>query len=341
MPEHLICYDLYRAMLEEAIAVYTDPNKARQWARAQQIDTLREVLADDPTHFEKQTQPPPGLLYLLRQLKQCHPYILAQPVVTVGMEMVRKAGTKALPIEPFLSLPLWIEFDQMAVGDEETHFVAVFLYRDPFDEEVRCDWLEKQMQRIKTSLFKPDGQWEYEQMGTCERNTCTVAHYTVEGRLFRLREQDKAVAHACTCWQGGFLWSQMIRVLNFFLLHRKEPVSCEELVRTVPVPYAHPTTRREKEANSAASRASRPNLRVISLSAPVSLSQREASTQREAEKKRERETISLEKISVEGHWRVLIPGEGKPWKALQIIPIESYQRSQSPAEERTRFHVEW
>lgn len=139
----------------------------------------------------------------------------------------------------------------------------------------------------------------------------------------------------CMCSIAGYTWAQLVNVLNHILQHRKEPLIEQMTERELSVPYQKPKTRKEKVANSETRRKSRANIITISLSAPVKVSQQTRSGGKSGER-----DITMEKMSVEGYWKVLIPGEGKPWKSLQILRVASYERRQRPAESRERYHVE-
>ena len=330
-------YDVYAEMLQETIEIFRDPDRQRAIARAQEIDSLREMVGMDPAYLYRVREPPEALLMMAAMHRKCRPYVLSAPVARLAMEMVDKAGTHVLPTEPFLSIPLWFEFEETAIGSEEEQFNQFFFYPD-FDDPpgVRCDMISPGEQRVKTLVFPERGGWEYEQNGACTSSTCIYAPHTEEGVPFRVREQDHM--GDCQCWGAAAPMAQLVRACNYLLKHRREPLAEEIYVREVPRPYAEPSTRREKEANSRAARASRPNIRTISLSSPVSTTRRASSRGDALPGERQ---LSLEKISVEGHWRVLIPGEGLPWKTFQIVPVESYQRSTGPGEgPRTRYYVE-
>ena len=176
----------------------------------------------------------------------------------------------------------------------------------------------------------------YEQTGACSSTECSLARYTKEREDYVVRASD--MQYGCTCANAGFLWAQLVNVVNHLLQHRKEPMVEQVTEREVAAPYPSPRTRKEKVANSEARRKSRANITILSLSAPVQVSQR--SQVRSGNSTKNSIEMVEEKISVESHWRVLIPGTGKPWKSLQIIPIASYERRQQPAEARDRYRVE-
>lgn len=333
--EIITFYDLYARMARETLDILKDPDKQRAIARAQGIDALRDMLEIDPDFLYKNSDDS-GMQFILGQLKRCKPYILSEPVVQMLLDMSEKAGSQPIAFEPFLRLPLWIEFENSAVGDNTTSFVACFVYPDiaARSDKVRCDLLTPDMQQTKTVLFSPVGAWEYEQMGACESTTCEIARYTREGDIFRLRESDDC-GPECLCQRAGYTWAQLIKGCNHLLKHRKEPLAESLIEREISTPHAgQRLTRKEKEENSAARKRSQPNIIKISLSAPVRVSQRSSGAAHG-----EQSEIEMKKIVIEAHWRLLIPGEGKPWKRLQILQIESYERHQKPGAP-TIYHVE-
>lgn len=325
----MICFfDLYIALYNETIDILRDPDLQRLLARAQGIDSLRELLEVAPGSLYRLRDIPYEMRYLGQQLKKVRPYVLALPVVQLVLDIASQQ--RVVPYAPFLSLPAWIELDGASVGDEETQFVAILAMQDPERPELtQIQLLTPNMQQTKRIFLYPEGRWEYEQTGTCVSKNCPVASYTREGEPYRMKTSDVRGWPDCTCAQAGLVWMNLINTINQLLLHRKQPVEAEMLEREVPQPYAAPRTRREKEANTDARRRSRPNIVNISLSAPVRIVARRSGSGTAEHAQLEWEE---DKISVEAHYRVLIPGEGKPWKALKIVPISSYERRQKPGQ---------
>lgn len=336
-------YDLYAVIMQETIDIFTDPNRQRAIARSQQIDSLRETLEIDPNFLYRVREVPPALKQVQQSLKQCNPFILSVEVCQLVLDVMEKSGTSPLPYEPFLKVPLWVEFGGATIGDDATQFSALFLHPDPHQPGMlQCDLLTPTMQQTKSLYFSAkDGAWELEQKGACESKTCEVARYTIEGQPFRIRDIDKEYCGDCACHEGGFTWAQLVKAVNHLLKFHGKPMLEQITERRVPVPHAStgkPLTRKQKEENSQASKRSRPNVVVISLSAPVVVKQRQKGSTPQASSplsiEEEKETIS-----VQAHYKVLVPGQGKPWKTLQIVQVENYTRQQKAASQRTRYHV--
>ena len=244
------------------------------------------------------------------------------------LDMSNRSGDTAVSYEPFPSLPFWVEFEGVAVGDDTIQFVAIWAIRDPDEPtSARVQLLCADMQQSKELFFDlTTGNWEYEQMGQCSSKSCPVARRTREGVLYRLTEADSLtwMNHGCNCAVGGNTWSQLVNIVNHVLKHRKEPLQERITERVIPVPYQSPKTRKEKVANSEARRNSRANIVTISLSSPVRVSQDQRKAPTTTEKAEDSLTLVMEKVEVEGYYKILMPGKGKPWKRLQIIPIAGY-----------------
>lgn len=329
-------YDLYSMLLQETADIFRDPDKQRAIARAQHVDSLREMLQVDPEFLYKKREVPGGITFTLQQLRRCTPYLLTVDVARLALDIAEKAGERLLPYEPFLKVPLWIEFEGAMIGDDAIQFSSLFIrpdYHNP--NTLQCDLLEPSMQRVKSLFFSPSGTWEYEQLGTCESTICETARYTVEDLPYRIREQDRC--SDCICHQGGSTWTQLVRAINLLLRHRGTPLLEQINERQVAVPHAEQKlTRKQKEENSSARKKSRPNIVTISLSAPVAVSGRAPSATEETRVLIEESP--REEIPVAAHFKCLVPSEGKPWKSLHIVHVESYTRKQKCVQ-TTRYRV--
>lgn len=330
-------YDIYVEMLQEMVDILKHPQSRDAYERAMQIDAMRESLEQDPDYLANIQQVSPLLLDMVSAIRKAGVYILSQDVARLALDICEKAGDTPLPYEPFLKIPLWVELEQATIGDENYQFAAMSVYR--LANELRCDLLSPDMQRVKTLLFSETGEWEYEQQGSCISKECSVAPYTLEGEPYRIRQQDHKYGTQCICWQAGQTWAQIVRAINHLLKNRKQDPLMEDIeAREIALPYRTPKTFKEKTANSRAKQASRPNVITLSLSTPVSVTRR---TSGQIDDK-ERISVELveETLNVAAHWKYLIPGEGKPWKAFKIVKIESYERHQKPGTQRTRYRVE-
>lgn len=339
----ILFYDLYRSMIDEILDIFHEKDADKAFQRAQSIDSLREILERDPTFLiRSHGKPPASFLKLVETVKRCKPYVLTQGVAKLGIDMVHTSGKKAILPSPMLTIPLWIELDHAAIGHEEEKFVALFLHEPDWWEEnnglLALDFLSPNMQRAKTLYLRRDGYWEFEQIGVCPSTACTLAKNTIEGEPFRLRETDASYCQECVCYEAGNTFSQIYRAFNHLLLYRKRPLTLERIDRASPLPHAtdKPLTRKQKEENSRAAALNRPFYTRLSLSQPVKLFR---SPKRDAKVQIEEEE-GQEKINVSAHLRWLIPGEGLPWKDLQILIIENYDRSGRPSDRQRRTIVE-
>lgn len=333
--EHLFFYDLYRGLLEDTMAILQDPDRQRALAHAQGIDALREHLLVDPSLLYRVHEVPPNMRSLYQQLCRCRPYQLVPAVTTLAREMVEKAGTTPINHRGWLNIPLWVEFERTALGSDDLRIVALFFYYDE-KRQVRCDLLQPDMQQAKILQFasSSSAQWHFEQMGPCAITACPRSAQFQRDMPFLVGEAEQSMV--CDCYQAGFSWSQIAKAINHLLLYRKKPLVETTLVREIPIPHSSGRlTRKQKEENSAARWASRRNVIAISLSAPVHTMR---SVRGESQGIRFMGETD-EKQPVDMHWKVLIPGEGKPWKDFQILLIDSYERAQPRSQRQTRYRV--
>lgn len=339
MQEPYCLYDLYCMLVDDTIAVFQERDVAKRYQMSVGLRSITDALAYDPHFLDEVRDVPADLLALRTQLRRVKPYILEHPVVELGLQMAEKAAVSPIPYEPFPGIPFWMEFDHASLGDEHERFVAILVLPEPgVAETLRVMLITSDLQGSKELFInRRTGAWEFEQMGTCETDACELAHYTKEGVLYRLTQEDSATwqGRGCTCAQAGYSLVQLLRSYTHLLKHRKRPMIENIQTREVALPYTNPRTRREKTANAEAHRKNKSNIVTISLSAPVRVQPIRSKSNGGVSSEVEMD----EEISVEGYWKVLVPSEGKPWKSLHLVPVESYTRRGRIAQNQTYYRV--
>lgn len=311
------------------------------------LDDVIETFAS-PTAQIRRGEVPPNLLLLQRQLRQTNPYILTGPVMSLVLEMTEKAAMTPVPFVPFPKLPFWAEFDKYAFGSEHDQFHAIFALED-FERpsRIRLQFITLDFQVKQLFFDKLTGAWEYQQVGTCAGNgICPLAPKTIEGEYYAVGENNAGmlIVEECNCAKAGFYLNQTIRLLNHVLL-QQHPIVQAEQDRTIPLPHKNATSARKKSENSRAQAHNKryPRYVEVSLSAPVAVSQSAPRSRQELASSKSEDYLAIEqdqeKIAVQSHWKVLVPGEGKPWKGMHLIHVDSYARKQKPSDSRTRYII--
>ena len=251
-------------------------------------------------------------------------------------------------------LPLWIEFEGIAVGQEDQRIVALLVIRDWEDAKGLRVYSINTEEGIK-SLFLRSSGWELEQVGPCSYYMCPLGKKTCDGVLYYIhqkRDEFSALEKGCACYEAGRSWAQIISVFLYLLSAEGVVQQEEERAKEVPA-----SASQRKQAEVRKWNKEHPPIRYISLSltAPVRVQRSAASRalaleppDEAAEERDGQEQAAVPPgehrlVAVRAHPRLLIPGPGKPWrpeKGAQVVWIRTFsynRRTRGPS--RTRYYV--
>lgn len=272
----------------------------------------------------------------LRVLMTSQIRVLSPEVARFALDLVNKAGETPVPYVPYPRYPMWVEFGgDISVGDENTQYKAIWAFPSmDRAKTIHFDLITVHGQS-KSLFVREDGsEWWYQQGGACESSACHRAKKTVEGEPYEIASEEapNLMMQDCLCAGAGQQWAQLIFLIGHLLRMPGREIRETVTKRDMPLPRNFHERQRIEAENKR-----HPRYVTLSLSHPLEIHAR--TTKRNATPAGEI-PVYLETLQVAGSWRTLIPGEGKPWKELQIFYVESYKRSGNASEAATRYIIE-
>lgn len=265
-------------------------------------------------------------------------YVLDAAAVDLVVETGNRAPLRVTWPEPH-TLPLWIEFDGGAIGDDNMQVIALQVERASVDatpflvEElgyptsvVRVKLLDAR-RGSKTFYGVPNyGMglcWSYEQIGACAGvSYCQMARTTREYVPFTVNGLQYRQLHStCQCFQAGLSSQRYLWAL--FNLLRAEGVKHSVVERRVEAPRDVPkhVRRTLQEQAEAWNTAHKPRYVRISLGERkhVRVTRPGADAVDGGVRKLQMDEAGSDYVETDprsraGHPRLLIPGPGKPWR---------------------------
>jgi hypothetical protein len=259
-------------------------------------------------------------------LGQSRIVVLSQEVVKFVLDLVEKSGSNAVPYLPYPRIPLWVEFERTRVGDTEVQFSCIWGHR--YQGRILLQLLDHLGGSKDLSVEGDSGAWEYMQMGPCSSRACPYARLIPAGATYAIQKQmvpQMLGEYAgCACAQGARTWANLVFLVGHLFQERPAPFMELKITRERPIPKSaswkirqelerynalHPNYYKwvMREAVEVSIQSVLPSTHTVESQAPASY----------VEMKRE----------VSGSWRVLIPGDQKPWKRLQVFHVDAYERN--------------
>ena len=274
----------------------------------------------------------------LRTLENSQVRVLTADVVCFALELASKAGKTPVPYIPYPRYPMWIEFgDGIVVGGGNTHFKAVWVF-PAMDRPntIHFDLITLDGQAKGLFVREDDGSWSWQQGGACTPTyaSCPRARKTIEGEPYEISsgEAPALALEQCTCAEAGREWSQIVFLIGHILRMPGHDIKETVVNRNLPLPRGFHDLQHIEAENK-----KYPRYITLSLSRPLQVHQ---TTTKHVGKSTATSGDYVEMQKVAGAWRALIPGEGKPWKELQILYVGPYERRGKVGENPTRYIIE-
>ena len=173
-------------------------------------------------------------------------------------------------------------------------------------------------------------------MGACTL-ACPRGTSTAEGVAYHIdsSEAKNLMASDCVCAEAGWQWAQLVFLIGHLLRLPRTVLKETSNSRDLPLPRGF-NARQIVEAENK----KYPRYMHLSLTHPLEVHRRTPRTPSSStQTPTEQQYIEMQQVA--GSWRTLIPGEGKPWKELQIFYVDSYAReTHGDATQPVRYIIE-
>lgn len=277
--------------------------------------------------------------HYLAQLDQAKIFVLTAEALEIVLETAERLAHKTLPPPIDLpALPLWIEWEGGVLKEHEYAIRAFWAVPMGFDAKtsegftlVRIGTGEAQASQDGFSYSFTQQSWSLYYPDSCRRTAhCPLAatHRDQHGglRLNQRADAFAALSSGCLCYEDGQAWTQLLWVMMQML--RAEGAKHTIIDRRLHIRSrrGHKTRKeKEEERERAAWNATHPVYVRISLQhrihvrrdaqAPSGISYTLDESERHA-------------TQVIGHYRLLIPAEGKPWRGSQprVVWVRTHER---------------
>jgi hypothetical protein len=311
--------------------------------------------------------------YYLGELDRCKVFVLTKEALDCVLATAARLRDVAPQwmLEP-PAVPMWVEFEDCVMGDVTTDQTVKALHVLPTDEpQDRRNFSVMRMGPVASAAsgasggdtpnahpkdyvyhYRSEGQeWDTLRRSCPRADVCPLARaHSVQhnghdfGQAVVVGGQRQALAALraeCTCWREGAEWTHLLYVL--FAMLRADGAEHTVVERRVRYQLRDLTDHR-KEARRAAERAREWN-RTHPVYVRIALNHR---VHVHRERRPDGSGILTDyELPGEGHysqvvahWRLLIPGEGRPWRGStpRVVLVRGHERYVH-GKRRVRFHV--